>query len=149
MALFEGDAMTLRLKAKDIEFIYDDLDTNALNFILRDGGHPGYFCFQAGVFLEEDEQLNEPYLEWNGQENARSGGIEQITFLPGSIQIQFPADRPYLGKYGAVEIVPPAEVTREIVDFFNNYLYLGELTRYAPDFDLAKICPPVAARDHL
>jgi len=125
MALFEGDAMTLRLKAKDIEFIYDDLDTNALNFNFGETADTGISCFQARRILEEDEASSTSrYIEME-----RTGECtllrHRANHLPaGSNPDPVPADRPYLGKVrGCGNRAARRGHARDCGLLPNNYLY--------------------------
>lgn len=137
--------MNLTLHPQKIEFVYDQLDTNAINFQLQDG----YLSIQTSVYLEEDEQLNEPYIEFNGQGNAQVGGVERVAFFRNKISIEFFESSPFLDTYSSVDIWPDGGVTRQMIDFFNNHLFLGSRTEYANDFDMSNVSPPVAKREHL
>ena len=137
--------MPLTLTPQHVEFVYDELDTNAINFQLEGG----YLSIQTGVYLEDDERLNEAFIEFNEQGNAQCGGIERVTFFRDKISINFPESAPYLGEYCSVDVWPDGGVTRQMVDFFNNHLFLGELTEYADDSDMTNASPPVAKRDYL
>lgn len=137
--------MTLLLKPISIEMVYDELDTNALNFQFNEG----YLSIQTSVYLEEDEQLNEPYIEMNDQANAQCGGIKQVVFFPNKILIEFSEAPPFLDKHQTIEILLTEKVDKKIVDFVNNHLFLGELTSYSADFDKNNISPPVAVRECL
>jgi hypothetical protein len=121
--------MNLNISPKEIEFIYDELDTNAVNFQF-DGG---YFSIQTGVCLEseeDDDMANEPFFELNDQGNSQVGGQQEITFYENKIVIMFSDDNLFNGEFKTITIIFGKNITSEMVDFFNNYLFLGEYIRY-------------------
>ena len=123
--------MNLMLNPIRIESIYDELDTNAINFILDNG----YFSIQAGVYLEEDEHLNEPIFEFNDQGDSQNGGVEKIVFGDRQILLVFQDNDLFLKKYKTVELMLSQKVDRKIVDFFANCLFLGNMLAYENGFD--------------
>jgi hypothetical protein len=135
----------LALTAERVELVYDQHDSNAANFVLGDG----YFSIQTSVYLEADEQLNEPFIELNNQSQVQCGGLESITFFNDRVLLSFGASSPFLKRYRAVVVHPKEGVLRELVDFFNNHLFLGSLIRYSDDFDPKKVCVPTAKRELL
>lgn len=136
---------TLAIKADDIEYVHDTFDTNAINFRASEG----YFSIQTGVYLEEDERLNEPFFELNSQEQSQSGGLARVLFDDAVVTLDFQTSRPFLGKFAAVEIEVPTGVNRQLVDFFNNHLFLASYAEYDESFDKTKIVPGTASRDLL
>jgi hypothetical protein len=141
----EDQSGELNLSVESIEFVYDQLDTNALNCKLSDG----YFNIQTSVYLEEDEQLNEPFIELNDQSSAQCVGIERVVFSDADVVVQFAKGSWFLKSHGIVRLSIRGGVTRGIVGFFVNSLFLGEIVSYSDDFDRSKICPIVATRELL
>jgi hypothetical protein len=155
--------VNLDLTPQKIELVYDDLDTNAVNFHLP---HPdSFFCIQAGVYLEDDEEEESklPYLELNQQSSSDYRRIKAVTFFREKIVLSFSPDSMFLKKYSSVTLhfgaavervrtqqtedsafpnykyksiaVPStAPVDRTLVDFFANHLFLGRYIRYSEDF---------------
>ncbi|WP_211470340.1 hypothetical protein [Collimonas humicola] len=137
--------MNLELSAEKIAFTYDEMDTNAINFVLKDG----YFSVQTCVYLEEDEELNEPSFEWNDQGSSQNGGIKDILFFNEKISLAFEESNLFLRKYEVVEIHLSKPVTKKTVDFFSNYLFLGQHIRYDKDFKKSNIVPQTEERELL
>lgn len=138
--------MNIKLDVQKIEFIYDDLDTNAINFILVDGG---YFCIQTGVYLEADEVLNLPSFEYNDQGNSQFGGLKNVTFSNQSIRLTFSETEPFIKKYSDVDLHIKEEISRKIVDFFANHLFLGSALKYDADFEESKKVIQTVTREYL
>ncbi|SRR6266700_1994906 len=124
--------MNLELKATKIQFIYDDGDTNAINFTLDDNG---YFSIQNGVYLEEDDDLNQPIFEYKDQGHSQSGGIEGIVFGKRIILLNFKNSDLFLEKYKTTELLLNQSVDRKTVDFFANHLFLGDYIQYDKNFE--------------
>jgi hypothetical protein len=137
--------MNLEIYPLEYSLIFDDLDTNAITFELDQG----YFTIQAGVYLEEEEDLNEPIFELNDQGDSQSGGLEKIIFKKSEINIQFKKSWFFLDKYEIIKINLKEEVSREIVDFFANHLFLGSFIFYDENFDQLKKVSQTATRDYL
>lgn len=132
-------------KGKHVEYVYDSLDTNAINF----RSSTGYFSIQTGVYLEEDDRLNEPFFELNSQEQSQSGGLAGVLFEEAKITLSFQAARPFGGEYATVQIELAGGVSRKLVDFFNNHLFLADCAEYGDRFDKAKIVAGTATRELL
>jgi len=153
--------VNLDLTPQKIELVYDDLDTNAINFHLP--RPDSFFCIQACAYLEDDERLNLPYFELNEQSNSDRRRIEAVTFFGEKIVLSFTRDSMFLKKYNSVTLhfgvavervrtsqtedsafpnykyesvaVPSTEpIDRVLVDFFANHLFLGRYIRYSKDF---------------
>jgi hypothetical protein len=118
--------VNLDLTPQKIELVYGDLDTNAVNFHLP--RPDSFFCIQAGVYLEDDEELNLPYFELNEQGNSDHRRIEAITFSGEKIMLSFGHDRMFLKKYSSVTLHFGAAVERVLTyqtedSAFQNYKY--------------------------
>jgi hypothetical protein len=137
--------VNLIFAAEKIEISYDNLDTNAINFIKKNS----YFSIQSCVYLDENEELNQPYFEFNNQESSQYGGISDIYFYGYKILINFEENHCFLEKYKTVEIVLENYVSRELVEFFNNYLFLGNFVHYDKDFAKSNIVAQTKERDYL
>jgi hypothetical protein len=153
--------VNLDLTPQKIELVYDDVDTNAVNFHLP--RPDSFFCIQACVYLEDDEKLNLPHFELNEQSNSHYRRIEAVTFFSEKIVLSFAHDSMFLKKYNSVTLhfgaavervrtdqtedsaspdykyrsvaVPSTEpIDRTLVDFFANHLFLGSYIRYSEDF---------------
>jgi hypothetical protein len=155
--------MNLDLTPQKIELVYDDLDTNAVNFHLP--RPDSFFCIQAGVYLEDDEEeeVKLPYFELNEQSNSHYRRIGAITFFGEKIVLSFPHNSMFLEKYSSVTLhfdatvervrtcqtedstfpnykyesiaIPSTEpVDRMLVDFFADHLFLGRYIRYSENF---------------
>jgi hypothetical protein len=166
--------MNLDLTPQTIELVYDDLDTNAASFHLP---YPdSFFCIQAGVYLEDKEELNLPYFELNEQSNSDYRRIEAVTFFREKIVLSFAHDSMFLKKYSSVALhfgaaikrvrtfqtedsanekyesvaAPSTEpVDRTLVDFFANHLFLGGYIRYSEDFAESNKVSQTSRRERL
>jgi hypothetical protein len=102
--------VNLDLTPQKIELVYGDLDTNAVNFHLP---HPdSFFCIQACVYLEEEEEFNLPYFELNEQGNSGYRRIEAITFFGEKIVLSLAPDSKFLKNYISVTLHFGAAVER-------------------------------------
>ena len=138
--------MELAIEANKIEFIYDELDTNAINFQTDDG----YFSIQTCVYLEEDDELNKPQFELNDQGNSQNDGLESIIFSEKLITLNFLEKEKFIKKYKAIKIKIPENIDRKVLtDFFANHLFLGEYMEYDNTFDKSKITAQTENRDYL
>jgi hypothetical protein len=127
--------MKLSIRPDRIEYTIDELDSNAISFPL---GENGYFSIQTCIYLEEDELLNEPFLELNEQSQSEAGGIAEILFSLDAVEIFFKTGEEFIDKYSSIEIKLKEAVDMKMVDFFANYLFLGDGLRYAAAFPAEK-----------
>lgn len=51
--------MIFEVFPNSIEFVYDELETNAISFI---GGNISYLTISTSVYLEDDEELDSVFL---------------------------------------------------------------------------------------
>ncbi|MDN7876852.1 hypothetical protein [Burkholderia aenigmatica] len=128
----------------EVEFVYDELDTNAITFRLADG----YFSIQTCVYLEDDERLNEPMVELSDQ-GAQSGGLVGVLVCPREISLQFQESLCFLDECSSISIVFDELVDVTLVDFFVNHLFLGDILIYGDDFDASKKVIQTRKRDYL
>lgn len=127
--------MKLSIRPDRIEYTINELDSNAISFPF--GGN-GYFSIQTSTYLEEDELLNEPFLELNEQSQSQAGGIAEILFSLDAVEIFFKTGEEFIDKYSSIEIKLKEAVDIKMVDFFANYLFLGDCLRYAAVFPAEK-----------
>ncbi|WP_152602006.1 hypothetical protein [Burkholderia paludis] len=137
--------MKLTIHPIEFDFVYDELDTNAVTFKL-DGG---YLSIQTCVYLEDDERLNEPTVELNDQGNSQCGGLAQIVFSPRKVELKFKEGDYFLGEHSAISILLDEFVDVKLVDFFVNYLFLGGIVTYDGSFDPARKVIQTGTRDYL
>lgn len=136
--------MELTIRPMEVDFVYDELDTNAITFRLADG----YFSIQTCVYLEDDERLNEPMLELSDQ-GAQSGGLVWVLVCPREISLQFQESLCFLDECSSISIVFDELVDVTLVDFFVNHLFLGDILIYGDDFDASKKVIQTRKRDYL
>lgn len=136
--------MELTIRPMEVEFVYDELDTNAITFRLADG----YFSIQTCVYLEDDERLNEPMVELSDQ-GAQSGGLVGVLVCPREISLQFQESLCFLDEWSSISIVFDELVDVTLVDFFVNHLFLGDILIYGDDFDASKKVIQTRKRDYL
>ncbi|KER72774.1 hypothetical protein HR51_09215 [Burkholderia cepacia] len=104
----------------EVDFVYDELDTNAITFRLADG----YFSIQTCVYLEDDERLNEPMVELSDQ-GAQSGGLVRVLVCPREISLQFQESLCFLDECSSISIVFDELVDVTLVDFLSIICSLG------------------------
>ncbi|VWC50933.1 hypothetical protein BLA17378_00788 [Burkholderia aenigmatica] len=136
--------MELTVRPIDVDFVYDELDTNAITFRLADG----YFSIQTCVYLEDDERLNEPMVEL-GSQGAQSGGLVRVLICPREIRLQFRESLCFLHECTLISIVFDELVDVTLVDFFVNHLFLGDILIYGDDFDASKKVIQTRKREYL
>ena len=122
---------SLYIAAQQIEYVYDKLDTNALNIITKDG----YFCIQRGVAIDpkDDPLYNKPHIELDSQMNGDYFDLREVIFF--SKEIHIIPESIFNEKYNCIIIGVPDGVDKKIIDFFVNYLFLGDIVKYTEDID--------------
>ena len=135
----------LTIHPVEVDFVYDELDTNAVTFKLEDG----YLSIQTCVYLEDDERLNEPTVELNDQGSSQCGGLAQIVFSPREVELKFREGDYFLGEHPAILILLDEFVDVKLVDFFVNHLFLGDIVTYDGSFDPARKVIQTETRDYL
>lgn len=78
--------MKLDVFPNSIEFVYDELETNAISFI---GGNISYLTISTSVYLEDDEELDSVFFEIDDQINSMYMSPEKIIFYNDKIEINF------------------------------------------------------------
>jgi len=145
--------MNLELHPEEVEFAGDDW-TNALSFHLAEGfekGDPGWFTISIGYFTEDDPdcpELDYPQFEWNDEGSSEACWPSKVQFSNDKIVIHFGEDK-FIKKYDTVEIHLKDGVTKQIVDFFANHLFMGEYLSYDDDFNKDNIVPQTETRESL
>lgn len=117
--------MNLPIHIKIIEFVHDKFDTNAINFITDDSS----FSVAAGTYLEDEDDLNETEFTYNGE--RQNAGCSRIEFFKNRIVLTFPEK--FLNEYDAVEVVSQTAISKEVINFFNNYLFVGDIIQYSSE----------------
>lgn len=103
--------MKLDIFPNSIEFVYDQLETNAISFI---GGNISYLNISTSVYLEDDEELDSVFFEIDDQIKSMYMSPEKIIFYNDKIEISF-SDF-LIDKYKKINI--HVEVTKKLQIFF-------------------------------
>jgi len=120
------------LNVINYEMVYDQLDTSCFNIIFEGG----YFNIQSSVYIDPDFEYSEiAYFELSGQENGRYLDPEKIIFQPKRIIIIFDKNEKFLDTIQEIHIIFSNEIKKELVDFFNNCLFLQTLDREVIDWE--------------
>lgn len=119
--------MKLDVFPNSIEFVYDELETNAISFIV---GNISYLTISTSVYLEDDEESDSVFFEIDDQINSMYMSPEKVIFYNDKIEITF--SELFIDKYKYINI--HVEVTKKITDFFYNHLFLKECISYNSDF---------------
>lgn len=114
--------MILEVYPSSIEFVYDQLETNAISFI---GGNINYLTISTSVYLEDDEELDSVFFEIDDQINSMYKYPEKVIFYNDKIEITF-SDL-FIDKYKYINIY--VEVTKKlqisfIIIFFYRNIFL-------------------------
>lgn len=134
------DSKILSIIPNNIEYVYDNLETNAISFIWDDN----YFTIATGEILEEDDDPDYIEFELNDQGNFRIGNLDKVVFYNDRLEIIF-TDL-YLKKYEKSVIY--TEVNKKIVDFFINYLFLDKFIIYDDSFNKSNIVEKERVREY-
>jgi len=140
--------MTLELFPTRVDFHRELSDSNAAYFAADEG----YFVVETCVYLEDDSddsRINDRYFEYCDQINGQAGGLESVTFYDRGVELRFQSDRLFMGKYMSVALRFRLPVPKELVEFFNNALFLGEYIGYDSSFPQEKIVKQTQFRDCL
>ena len=116
----------------DIEYTYDHLDCNALNFVLENG----YFSIHRSIVIdaEDDPIFALPYFMLSSPEWDDGGNYNAITELHISPhQLNFTFANAIAAEQTQVHIHCTQPVDLKLVDFLVNDLFLGDVVVYADD----------------
>lgn len=134
------DSKILNIIPANIEYVYDNLQTNAISFTWDNN----YFTIATGEILEEDDDPDYIEFELNDQGNFRIGNLDKVVFYNDRLEIIF-TDL-YLKKYE--KSVIHTEVNKKIVDFFINYLFLYKFIIYDDSFNTSNIVEKERVREY-
>ena len=116
----------------DIEYTYDHLDCNALNFVLENG----YFSIHRSIVIdaEEDPIFALPYFmltspDWG--EEGTYNAITQLHIAPHHLSFTFAHE--IAATQTQVYIYCAQSVNLKLVDFLVNDLFLGDVVVYAEE----------------
>ena len=116
----------------DIEYTYDHLDCNALNFVLENG----YFSIHRSIVIdaEEDPIFSLPYFMLASPDWGEEGTYNAITELHISPhQLNFTFANAIATELTQVQIHCTQPVDLQLVDFLVNDLFLGDVVVYAEE----------------
>ena len=116
----------------DIEYTYDHLDCNALNFVLENG----YFSIHRSIVIdaEEDPIFALPYFMLSSPDWGDEGNYNAITELHISPhQLSFTFANAIAAEQTQVHIHNTQPVDLQLVDFLVNDLFLGDVVAYAEE----------------
>lgn len=130
----------LTILPRNIEYVYDDLETNAISFTWDNN----YFTIATGEILEEGDDPDYIEFEFNDQGNFRIGNLDKVVFYNDRLEIIF--TNLYLEKYEKSVIY--TEVNKKIVDFFINYLFLDKFIIYDDSFNTSNIVEKERVREY-
>ena len=116
----------------DIEYTYDHLDCNALNFVLENG----YFSIHRSIVIdaEEDPIFSLPYFmlaspDWG--EEGTYNAITQLHIAPHQLCFTFAHE--IAAAQTQIHILCTQPVGLKLVDFLVNDLFLGDVVVYAEE----------------
>ena len=122
----------IMLTPVDTEFVYDHLDCNSLNFVLKDG----YFSIHRSIIIdaEDDPIFALPYFMLSSPEWGNEGNYNAITELYiGPHQLNFTFAQAIAAELTQVQIHWTQPVDLKLVDFLVNDLFLGDVVVYAEE----------------
>ena len=116
----------------EVEYSFDHLDCNALNFVLENG----YFSIHRSIVIdaEDDPIFALPYFMLSSPESGNEGNYSAITELHISPhQLNFTFANAIAAEQTQVQIHCMQPVDLKLVDFLVNDLFLGDVVVYADD----------------
>ena len=122
----------IMLTPVDTEYVYDHLDCNSLNFMLKDG----YFSIHRSIVIdaEDDPIFALPYFMLSSREWGNEGNYNAITELYiGPHQLNFTFAQAIAAELTQVQIHCTQPVDLKLVDFLVNDLFLGDVMVYTED----------------
>ena len=122
----------IMLTPVDTEFVYDHLDCNSLNFVLKDG----HFSIHRSIVIdaEDDPIFALPYFMLSSPEWGNEGNYNAITELHISPhQLNFTFAQAIAAELTQVQMHCSQPVDLKLVDFLVNDLFLGDVVVYAED----------------
>ena len=122
----------IMLTPVDTEFVYDHLDCNSLNFVLKDG----YFSIHRSIVIdaEDDPIFALPYFmlaspDWG--EEGTYNAIIQLHIAPHQLSFTFAHEITVAQTQLHIHCTQP--VNLKLVDFLVNDLFLGDVVVYAEE----------------
>ena len=122
----------IMLTPVDTEFVYDHLDCNSLNFVLKDG----YFSIHRSIVIdaEDDPIFALPYFMFSSPEWDDEGNYNAITELHISPhQLSFTFANAIAAEQTQVHIHNTQPIDLQLVGFLVNDLFLGDVVVYAEE----------------
>ena len=116
----------------EVEYSFDHLDCNALNFVLENG----YFSIHRSIVIdaEDDPIFALPYFMLSSPESGNEGNYNAITELHISPhQLNFTFANAIAAEQTQVQIHCMQPVDLKLVDFLVNDLFLGDVMVYTED----------------
>lgn len=118
---------TLVIVPEAVEYYFDRNGVNAFCAMTESQS----FSVSTLTYLEDDDPEGAPSVEWSALEGYENRAPEKIFFSKGCLRLDF-GIHPFLDVYREVRLL--VEVRKELVDFFVNALFLGEIVSYAEEF---------------
>ena len=122
----------IMLTPVDIEYSYDHLNCNALNFVLE----KGYFSIHRSIVIdaEEDPIFTLPYFLLASPDWGDEGNYNAITELHISPhQLNFTFANAIAAEQTQVHIHNTQPIDFQLMDFLVNDLFLGDVVAYAEE----------------
>ena len=122
----------IMLTPVDTEFVYDHLDCNSLNFVLKDG----YFSIHRSIVIdaEDDPIFALPYFMLASPDWGDEGNYNAITELHISPhQLSFTFANAIAAEQTQVHIHNTQPIDLQLVGFLVNDLFLGDVVVYAEE----------------
>ena len=116
----------------EVEYSYDHLDCNALNFVLENG----YFSIHRSIVIdaEEDPIFALPYFMLSSPDWGEEGTYNAITQLHiAPHQLSFTFAHEITATQTQVQIHSTQPVDLKLVSFLVNDLFLGDVVAYAEE----------------
>ena len=116
----------------EVEYSYDHLDCNSLNFVLEDG----YFSIHRSIVIdaEEDPIFALPYFMLSSPDWGEEGTYNAITQLHiAPHQLSFTFAHEITATQTQVQIHSTQPVDLKLVSFLVNDLFLGDVVAYAEE----------------
>ena len=121
----------ISLTPSNIEYIYDVYHSNAINFT----NDSQYLSIQRSIVADEDDDPIFKKCNFATNDGKLAGylDIEKVIFKRRSLIILLTSI--IANGVGEIEVCLSNEIDKQTIDFFVNYLFLGDVAEYEPELD--------------
>lgn len=127
-----GQMSKILFNPDNIEYYYDTHHSNAINF--KSNGH--YLSIQRSIVIDENDNPIFKKCNFTTSDGNLIGyiDIDKVEFKKNSIIISFSSI--LANGLSGLEVCLIDEIDAKLIDFFVNYLFLGDFAEFSSEIDV-------------